>query len=94
MKEFLFSLPGIVCFLGFVLLIILSLATPKKYLINESNLRTTMQIIISGVVGIAALYIVLIDKYPAETIHWASGAIGTIVGFWLSNAAVRMKPKS
>lgn len=80
--------------MGFVLLIILSLATPKKYMINESNLRIIMQIIISGVIGVAAFYIILVNKYPAETVHWASGAMGTIVGFWLSNTAVRLKPKS
>lgn len=94
MKEFLFSIPGIICVLGFICLIFLSGISPKKKMITDVSLRSVMQIIISVVIVAAGLYVILTDKYPADTAKWAYSIIGVIVGFWLQNTAVRLNPKS
>ena len=39
--------------------------------------------IISGLVLLAALYIILAEKNSPESEKWAFGAVGTIIGFWL-----------
>ena len=42
-----------------------------------------MPIIISLVLLSAALWVILSRSYQPTDRHWAYGAIGTIVGFWL-----------
>jgi hypothetical protein len=41
------------------------------------------QLVISAVLLVAALFVILTKRYPAQDKHWAYGALGTIVGFWL-----------
>ena len=41
------------------------------------------QLVISAVLLIAALFVILTKKYPPQDKHWAYGALGTVVGFWL-----------
>lgn len=41
------------------------------------------QLVISAVLLIAALFVILTKRYPAQDKHWAYGALGTVVGFWL-----------
>ena len=41
------------------------------------------QLVISAVLLIAALFVILTKRYPAPDKHWAYGALGTVVGFWL-----------
>jgi hypothetical protein len=45
-----------------------------------------MPIIISSFLGLAALFIILSKKYDAETMKWATGTLGVIVGFWLGGS--------
>ena len=45
------------------------------------------QLVISAVLLIAALFVILTKKYPAQDKHWAYGALGTIIGFWLKAPA-------
>jgi len=47
------------------------------------NANTLMQFAISLLLLGAALWVVLARRYAATDRHWAYGAIGTIVGFWL-----------
>ena len=42
-----------------------------------------MQILVSIAILGAALFIILSDKFNAQNQHWAFGAAGTIVGYWL-----------
>jgi hypothetical protein len=41
------------------------------------------QLVISAVLLVAALFVILTKRYPAQDKHWAYGALGTVVGFWL-----------
>jgi hypothetical protein len=41
------------------------------------------QLVISAVLLVAALFVILTKKYPPQDKHWAYGALGTVVGFWL-----------
>jgi len=50
------------------------------------------ELIISLIVLIPSLLVILSDRYSATQKHWAYGAIGTILGFWLGHAHVP-KPK-
>ena len=45
------------------------------------------QLVISAVLLIAALFVILTKKYPPQDKHWAYGALGTVVGFWLKAPA-------
>jgi hypothetical protein len=45
------------------------------------------QLVITGVLLVAALFVILIKKYPAQAKYWAYGALGTGVGFWLKAPA-------
>jgi hypothetical protein len=38
---------------------------------------------VSGVILIAAGYVILSDAYPDATEKWAFGAIGIVLGYWL-----------
>jgi uncharacterized BrkB/YihY/UPF0761 family membrane protein len=40
-------------------------------------------IVITSVLLIAALYVILAKPYSIQDRHWAYGALGTLVGFWL-----------
>jgi hypothetical protein len=47
------------------------------------NLRPIMQFILSvSLLGVAS-YLVLNPSAPAEAQKWATGIIGTLLGFWL-----------
>lgn len=45
------------------------------------------QLVISAILLVAALFVILTKKYPPQDKHWAYGALGTIVGFWLKAPA-------
>jgi len=46
------------------------------------------QLVISAVLLVAALFVILTKRYPAQDKHWAYGALGTVVGFWLKAPGV------
>lgn len=52
--------------------------------------RPIAQLVLSGIVLIAALYVIAVktDSDAAQK-NWASGAIGTILGFWLKPTATK-----
>lgn len=45
------------------------------------------QLAISAILLVAALFVILTKKYPPQDKHWAYGALGTVVGFWLKAPA-------
>jgi hypothetical protein len=49
----------------------------------ESLIAQIPQMIASAILLAAALFIILRKKYAAADKHWAYGAVGTIVGYWL-----------
>jgi hypothetical protein len=46
------------------------------------------QLVITAVLLVAALFVILTKRYPAQDKHWAYGALGTVVGFWLKAPGV------
>jgi hypothetical protein len=51
--------------------------------LDPAKLRALMQLVIT-VVGLAGGgYVVLYGDYPTEVQYWASGLVGSVVGFWL-----------
>jgi hypothetical protein len=45
--------------------------------------QLVMQIVVSVVILSAALYLILSQRYDVEDKHWAYGAAGAVVGYWL-----------
>lgn len=56
---------------------------PNPELSSGMNYSLTAQLVISAVLLVAALFVILTKRYPAQDKHWAYGALGTVVGFWL-----------
>lgn len=52
-------------------------------LLAADHTAPIMQVCISVIVLSASLWIVLSQRYQNVEKHWAYGAIGTIIGFWL-----------
>jgi hypothetical protein len=50
---------------------------------GPDNIRLTISVVISLIILLAALWVILSNRYPPKVEHWAYGIIGTIVGFWL-----------
>jgi len=46
--------------------------------------RDLMQVAVSILVLLAALFVILSKRYPEATAKWAYGSLGTILGYWLS----------
>jgi len=42
-----------------------------------------MTVVVTLAIGAAALYIVLSDHYGQDSVKWAFGSLGTVVGYWL-----------
>lgn len=42
-----------------------------------------VRIVITGILLLAALYIILSKSYDGSSKNWAFGVVGTIVGYWL-----------
>jgi hypothetical protein len=54
-------------------------------LLPESVVRRRMQVALSLLVAVAALYLVLFQETDGEAQKWAFGVIGIILGFWLKH---------
>jgi hypothetical protein len=59
--------------------------TPQSTTISAQTIDLYMPIVITAVIGLAALYIILSKKFETESLKWAYGILGTIVGFWLKS---------
>ncbi len=81
MRGFLTSVPGIVCVLGLVAMVVLPLLPQIET--QQDGTQRIMQVVITIAVLGSALYVILSNKYPDDTQKWAFGAVGMIVGFWL-----------
>jgi hypothetical protein len=45
--------------------------------------RRRMQVVLSLLLVLAALYLILFREDAGDTQKWAFGTIGTVLGFWL-----------
>jgi hypothetical protein len=79
MLQLLKTTPGIISLVGVVLLIIL----PFVVGVGVTDVTTVMRVLISLIVLGSGMYVILSDKYPADTQKWAFGIVGLIVGYWL-----------
>jgi hypothetical protein len=50
---------------------------------RDFGVGETMRMIVSLSVLGASLFVILAKRYSTADKHWAYGAIGTVVGFWL-----------
>jgi hypothetical protein len=51
----------------------------------KDNVRVVMQVVVSLAFLGAAVFIILSARFDPKDKHWAYGAAGTILGFWLKN---------
>jgi hypothetical protein len=56
-------------------------ATDRRF--RPAGIRDWMQVAISLIVLVAALFIVISKAYEPADKHWAYGSLGTILGYWL-----------
>jgi hypothetical protein len=42
-----------------------------------------MTILVTAAFGVSALYIVLSNHYGQDSLKWAYGILGTLIGYWL-----------
>lgn len=56
---------------------------PKKDQTN--NIQMLMTCVVTVAIGSAALYIVLSDHNNPDSLKWAYGALGTVLGYWLKH---------
>ncbi len=88
MAEFFFSVPGAVTVIGLGILLLSQRggarrATRTPQLRPEDQVRRVMQIVVSFLILGAGLWVLLSGRYGAEAMHWAAGATGTVMGYWL-----------
>jgi hypothetical protein len=86
MADFFLSVPGLVATAGVGALILLrSGRRPVAGAARgaDAQARAVMQIAVSTVILAAGLWMILSGHYDADAQRWASGAIGTVMGYWL-----------
>ena len=54
-----------------------------SWLFRSTNIQSVMQVIISFALLVSGLFVVLSQSYGTTEKHWAYGALGTVVGFWM-----------
>jgi hypothetical protein len=85
MADFFLSVPGLLATAGVGVLILLRSGGGSRPRPARGEDRTTraVQIAISAVILGAGLWVILSGRYPTDSERWASGAIGTVMGYWL-----------
>ena len=56
---------------------------PQEYTREPLYGRFYVRVVVSGLLLIAALYIILSETYRPDTTKWAFGTIGLVAGHWL-----------
>ncbi len=49
----------------------------------QASTLLAVRLAITFIVLVAALYIILSQKYPADSEKWAYGVVGLLLGYWL-----------
>jgi hypothetical protein len=84
MADFFLSVPGLLATAGVGALILLrSRPARRNAARGDAPARLVMQIAVSTVILGAGLWVILSGRYDADAQRWASGAIGTVMGYWL-----------
>ena len=85
MADFFLSVPGLLATAGVGALVLLR-SRPRgrpAAVRADASARLAMQIALSVVVLVAGLWVILSGHYRPDAERWASGAIGTVMGYWL-----------
>ena len=53
---------------------------------DVSRIKLFMQIIVTLAILAVSLFVILTNAADAQNKHWAYGAVGTILGFWLRSS--------
>jgi hypothetical protein len=87
MADFFLSIPGLIACVGIGALILIpgrrAAAAGSRSIGASDPLRRGMQVAVSMAVLGSGLWVILSGRYDADAQRWASGAIGTVVGYWL-----------
>ena len=85
MADFFLSVPGLLSTAGVGALILLRSGTnsTRQGTRDATNVRLVMQIAISLIILGAGLWVILSGHSSPDSGRWASGAIGTVMGYWL-----------
>jgi hypothetical protein len=83
MLSYVKSWPGVISIIGVVALALFGASTINSLAPTPITVNDIMRIVISLVVLGSSLYVILSNKYPTDTLKWAFGIIGVIVGYWL-----------
>jgi hypothetical protein len=85
MADFFLSVPGLLATAGVGALILLrsGAGVRSRATRGDDRTRAMMQVAISAIVLGAGLWVILSAQYSHESERWASGAIGTVMGYWL-----------
>jgi hypothetical protein len=86
MADFFLSIPGLIACVGIgALILIPGRRTPaaSRSIGAGDPLRRGMQVAVSMAVLGAGLWVIVSGRYDGDAQRWASGAIGTVVGYWL-----------
>ncbi|HTM27001.1 MAG TPA: hypothetical protein VL225_17510 [Vicinamibacterales bacterium] len=86
MADFFLSIPGLIACVGIgALILIPGRRTPSasRSIGARDPLQRGMQVAVSLAVLGSGLWVILSGHYDADAQRWASGAIGTVVGYWL-----------
>jgi len=57
--------------------------TPEQWTKEPAHGRFYVRVVLSAVLTIAALYVILSQKFPPEPVKWATNLIFFIIGNWL-----------
>lgn len=83
MLSYVKSWPGVISIIGVVALALFGTSTLNSLAPTPITVNDIMRIVISLIVLGSSLYVILSNKYPTDTLKWAFGIIGVIVGYWL-----------
>lgn len=85
MADFFLSVPGLLATAGVGVLILLrsGAAARRRATRSEDPTSGAVQAGISAVILGAGLWVILSGHYTTDSERWASGAIGTVMGYWL-----------
>ncbi len=53
---------------------------------HNDGQKFRMQIIVTLSVLFSALFVILVGTYGSDTVKWAYGIVGLVIGYWLRRA--------
>jgi len=63
--------------------IVFGSANVRSPIREEFGAREWARVVITLIILVASLFVILTKRYSPADRHWAYGALGTVIGFWL-----------